>query len=164
MADVSLCKRCGSGVPSIRQGQYSQFDRAPALESFRSLSAGPSRAQTRCGRKPNHFKSASRDSNLSNTNLQQRLDFTMGVKRKRSSFEASPSSSTSSLFPPSDPASPTPPMQCGFEGLAMEVDPPSSHTISSWMSGWADAGASRMHSRTRKRLRNRPDEQLIHGM
>jgi hypothetical protein len=87
----------------------------------------------------------------------------MGLKRKRSSFDVSPSSTSSSLSPSfsCDPSSPSP----KYREFAMEVDPVPSDSISAWIYGGRDDSTSSiLNSRTRKRFRdNRPDEQTIYG-
>jgi hypothetical protein len=88
----------------------------------------------------------------------------MGLKRKRSSFEASPSSSTSSLSPPPDPMSPTP-IRSMPGAVPMDLDHSiSSHEATQWTFEWDRESQFSLNSRTRKRFRdNRPDEEAIHS-
>ncbi|KAF2666916.1 hypothetical protein BT63DRAFT_481377 [Microthyrium microscopicum] len=86
----------------------------------------------------------------------------MALKRKRSSCDVSPSSSTSSFSPPSDPVSPTPVRQFP-NAVSMDLDTNMSFCSAGWTYDWEDDTRYGLNSRTRKRFRdNRPDEDVIH--
>jgi hypothetical protein len=87
----------------------------------------------------------------------------MGLKRKRSSAEMSPSSTTSSLRSPSTRGSASPPpnwFQVHRTGREAEI---SNFNNSLFGLTQENALSTRLNCRTRKRTRNRPDEGTIHG-